>query len=313
MIYTVTLNPAIDQIIKVNAELTRGKNNRIVKSLLDVGGKGTHVSIVLSILGTPNIATGFAGQNNKETFDHLLRQNRVEPQFHVLEGESIRENLVLMDQSNQGSYMLTHVGSVITTKQIDQFSKALCQKINKTEDIVVFSGNPPKTMSTDDYLALIKKVQSTGVRTVIDASGSYLQAAISSRPTMIKPNQFELSEFLGKNIITVEDCVKVQSDIQLLGVEFVVITLGQNGSVLFHQDNIYQVVSPKVNTVNDTGCGDAFVGGLVFGLYHDFSIEDMLTLASAIGASKAKQFTSSGFDVEELSDLENLVKVMQLK
>ena len=66
MIYTVTLNPAIDYAMHVD-NLTAGQVNRSHGEYVLYGGKGINVSTVLHNLGVESIALGFvAGFTGKE-------------------------------------------------------------------------------------------------------------------------------------------------------------------------------------------------------------------------------------------------------
>lgn len=60
MIYTVTLNPAIDYIVRLE-DVETGSVNRMESDDKYAGGKGINVSRVLKRLGYPNTATGFLG------------------------------------------------------------------------------------------------------------------------------------------------------------------------------------------------------------------------------------------------------------
>ena len=74
MLYTITLNPAVDKVIEIAGTLEREQNNKIKKVLYDIGGKGCHVSTVFSALGLPNIATGFTGGVNGIKLAELMEK-----------------------------------------------------------------------------------------------------------------------------------------------------------------------------------------------------------------------------------------------
>ncbi|MCQ2009772.1 1-phosphofructokinase family hexose kinase [Sporolactobacillus sp. STSJ-5] len=312
MIYSVTLNPAIDRIIHVNDELTRGKNNHISESYNDIGGKGTHVSVVLSCLDTPNISTGFIGENGKEELYSLLIDRKVSPEFFVLPNRAVRQNYVIMDATDLGSFMITQKGPSITSDELERFTSDLTGRL-VPDDIVVFAGNPSRLMSPDEYGSILKKVKETGVRLIIDASGDYLKKAIEISPTLIKPNQYEFGELTQKNITSIEDTIEVMEKSYFSKIDYIIVSLGKKGSLLFHNGSIYHAIPPKVKTVNDTGCGDAFVGGIVYALYKNYSVEDMLTFATSVSASKAMQPTSSGFIPEEARLLREQVTFEKIK
>ena len=60
MIFTLTLNPAMDKTVVID-NLTPGGVNRIQSLRVDVGGKGINVSKCLKALGCQSIAAAFWG------------------------------------------------------------------------------------------------------------------------------------------------------------------------------------------------------------------------------------------------------------
>lgn len=60
MVYTVTLNPALDYVMKLKA-LRTDDINRTDGEEIYYGGKGINVSVILTQLGIPNTALGFLG------------------------------------------------------------------------------------------------------------------------------------------------------------------------------------------------------------------------------------------------------------
>ena len=58
MINTITLNPAIDVIIYLD-RFVRNITNRIQSTAVTMGGKGTHVSMNLKLMGSSSRAFGF--------------------------------------------------------------------------------------------------------------------------------------------------------------------------------------------------------------------------------------------------------------
>lgn len=75
MIYTVTLNPAVDKCASVD-EIHLNQVNRLKKVTSDAGGKGINVSRTLKCLRTPSVATGFLGGSGGNFIECLLmREN----------------------------------------------------------------------------------------------------------------------------------------------------------------------------------------------------------------------------------------------
>lgn len=308
MIYTITLNPAVDTVLRVSNILTRGENNRVKERTVDVGGKGTHVSCGLSLMGQENICTGIVGSNGKEILYDLLREYGVEADFLEIENESIRDTFVVTDESGDGSYMITEYGFEITKELADLF---ISQKlINLTsEDIVVLSGNPSMQTSVDVFNYLLNYLEKRKVKLVADVSGVYLKEVLKREIFLIKPNQFEFGEIVGLELTSLEDCIDAyQKNKGLLSnIKNISVSMGGSGSVFLTKDETYLFTPPKINVVNDTGAGDAYVSGLIYGLSNNKSIPETGSIATAIGAAKAEEKLSTGFDIKRVKELKTQV------
>ncbi|OIJ18944.1 hypothetical protein BKP45_14540 [Anaerobacillus alkalidiazotrophicus] len=312
MIYTVTLNTAIDKIIKINGVLTRKMNNKIRNVSFDIGGKATHVSVVLSKLNINNIATGFVGSENALTLTTLLKNKGVTCDFISQENCSTRESLVILDDSGNGSFMITESGFEILEESQCKLVEKLSNQVTKN-DYVVFAGSPPRGFNVDQYINIVKTVTDKGGKLIIDASGDYLREAIKLKPYLIKPNEFEFQELVGKPLNTIDEFIPEMKKLLNDGIEFVVVSLGKKGSLVGTKQSFYRVIPPVIKEINDTGCGDVFVGGLVASLYKQTSIEDMLEFSTALSASKASQNESSSFCLKQTKQLEAEVKIEKLE
>lgn len=304
MIYTITLNPAVDTVLKVSKVLTRGENNRVQERTLDVGGKGTHVSCGLSLMGQENICTGVIGSNGKEILTDLLREYGVEASFLEVENESVRDTFVVTDESGEGSYMITEYGFEISKELVDLL---VTQKLRNltSEDTVVLAGNPSLQTSVDVFNYLLDYLEERKVRLVADVSGVYLQEVLKREIFLIKPNQFEFGEIVGLELNSLEDCIEAyQKNKRLLSnIKNISVSMGGSGSIFLTKDDVYLFTPPKINVVNDTGAGDAYVSGLVYGLANNKSISETGAIATAIGAAKAEEKLSTGFDIQRVEEL----------
>ncbi|GGE28424.1 tagatose-6-phosphate kinase [Marinithermofilum abyssi] len=310
MIYTVTLNTALDRILHIKGKIERKKNNRVCGIEYDVGGKGTHVSLVLSTLNIPNIATGFVGENKKDPFIQLLERKGVNCDFVVQKNATLRETLVLLDSTGEGSLMITEPGFQPAMESIRRLHQKLNQQI-QPGDWVVFAGSPLEGFSLDDYRELLKCVVDNGGRLVVDTSGPYLETAIPLRPYLIKPNEFEFQQLVGKTLNTVDEYTSEIERLMAKGIKYVIVSLGERGSLVGHSGEVFQVVAPSIEARNDTGCGDVFVGGIVTMLSRKTDLEESLRFATALSASKATHTSSSTFSLEQTRQLEKQVRMMR--
>lgn len=305
MIYTITLNPAIDHILNIKGELTRGKTNRIQESsCLDVGGKGTHVSVGLKLLGYDNLCSAILGEKDSERFEELLNQYQVETSFLKVEGQAMRHNYVLVDESNKGSLMAAEYGFPIKREIMKNFINSHLTEI-KADDIVIISGNPSKDTPMEVFEYLLDVLVERKVRLVADVSGEFLKTMLRYPLLFAKPNSHELGETLACKINSLEECYQVYLEHQplLKNIEYLAVSMGAEGSIFLKNESAYIFYPPKVKTINDTGSGDAYVAGVVAAIVNGKSLSEIGRLATAVGASKALEFLSTGFDVDKVDEL----------
>src|SRR5215471_13025014 len=98
-IATVTLNPAIDQTVRVDHFQTNTVNRGQMMQF-DAGGKGVNVASFLADYGHATAVTGFLGQENADVFEQLFARKRIEDHFVRIPG-STRIGVKIVDEANQ--------------------------------------------------------------------------------------------------------------------------------------------------------------------------------------------------------------------
>ena len=310
MLYTITLNPAVDKVIEIAGTLEREQNNKIKKILYDIGGKGCHVSTVFSALGLPNTATGFTGGVNGKKLTDLMKEKNIKCEFINVENTNTRECTILVDESNLGSYMVTESGELPDEKAYNELLLKIQKNIN-ADDIAALSGSPAAGFPKEKYCEIVKVLKSTGAKIFIDARDEYLKEVINLEPFFIKPNKHEFQVLTGKKLEKTEDFIE---EIKKLNekIDMVVVSLGEEGCIAgVRKKGIYGFVPPKVNVVSETGCGDIFVGGVISKYYMKKDIEEIFRFATAISASKATHFLSSDFSLDQTSEFMPQVKIIK--
>ena len=71
------------------------------------------------------------------------------------------------------------------------------------------------------------------------------------------------------------------------GIETVIITLGKEGSLVYHNEEIFHQESFSVKVQDTTGAGDVYHGAFIHGLLHKMSIKKTAKVASAVAAMKS--------------------------
>ena len=282
MIYTITVNPAIDYIIDVNefniGEINKAKNEKILS-----GGKGINVSIVLSNLGIPNVALGFiAGFTGKE-IKRKVEEAGVKTDFIELKQGMSRINIKIKSEYE------TAINSNGPEIRNEAFEK-LFNKIEKLEqgDVLVLAGNIQNNIQKDIYEKICKIVENKSIKIIADATGKLLVNVLKHHPFLIKPNKYELEEIFGVKINSNEEIVEYASKLQQYGASNVMISMDANGAILLCENKeVFYIQAPKGKLVNSVGSGDSMVAGFLAEFLKSGNYEKSLKYAVASGSASA--------------------------
>jgi adenosine kinase len=97
--------------------------------------------------------------------------------------------------------------------------------------------------------------------------------------TYVAVNDYEAKLLSNKTGWSVEDILK--------RVDAMVVTRGEHGAQIYHSDGVAEIPAVKARQVVDpTGCGDAFRGGLLYGIENGLGWEKTGRLASLMGSLK---------------------------
>ncbi len=224
MILTVTMNPSIDISYPLDV-LQLDTVNRVAEVSKTAGGKGLNVTRVLSEIKDPVAATGLlGGRTGQFILDHL--GEGIEERFFEIAGDT-RNCIAILHEGKQTEIL--EKGPTISEKEGQGFLQHYRHLIDQVE-VVAISGSLPAGLPVDYYASLVKIAREAGKSVVLDCSGASLEAAIQAdvKPTVIKPNNEELSQLLGKEVSkNVEDLKEVLQDALFDGIEWVIVSLEQ--------------------------------------------------------------------------------------
>lgn len=309
MILTVTMNPSIDISYPLD-ELKIDTVNRVVDVTKTAGGKGLNVTRVLSEFGDPVAATGLVGGKLGE---YLLENigGDVKKHFYTIAGET-RNCIAILHGDNQTEIL--EKGPKIQEKEGQGFLGHFKELLNLV-DVVAISGSLPAGLPVDYYANLVHLANQAGKQVVLDCSGAALQAVLESdhKPTVIKPNNEELSQLLGREIS--EDLEELKAVLQeplFEGIEWIIVSLGANGAFAKHGDTFYKVDIPKIQVVNPVGSGDSTVAGISSGLFHKESDQDLLKKANVLGMLNAQEKMTGHVNMSNYQTLFNQLTVKEV-
>lgn len=303
MIYTVTLNPSLDYTVQVN-NFQIGKLNRSALDIKVPGGKGINVSRVLKRLGVDSIALGFLGGYTGEYIEEFLIKEQIQVDFIKVE-EDTRINIKLKtDQETE----INGTGPNIGATELEQ----LILKLEKTskEDIVVFSGSIPNTLSAKIYNKLIEKARKKGTLFVADVSGEALRNIIKAKPFLIKPNHHELGELFDTEVNTIEEAVYYGGKLLNEGIDNIIISMAEQGALLINDTGAYHATAPVGILKNSVGAGDSLIGGFLASFAKGAKLDEAFRLGVASGSATA--FSMGLCTKEKVMSLVNQVKITSL-
>ena len=293
MIYTVTLNPAIDVIVRLE-KLQKGQVNRVREEYLFPGGKGVNVSLVLNRLGTETIATGFLAGATGKAYQALLEAEGVASRFEFLEKGFTRVN---MKVSAEEETEINGMGPIVDSEAMERLHNILEQAAEG--DYMVLSGNVPGTAS-GAYAAILQRLSRRKVQVVVDTTGAELESSLPYRPFLIKPNILELRELLGREIRNREELTESVVALRQKGARNVLVSMGSAGACLFTETGERWIAEGVKGTAGNTvGAGDSMVAGFLAGWVKHHSYKEALRLGAAAGTATAFAFGIAG--TEEIS------------
>lgn len=306
MIYTVTLNPAIDKTIVLD-KLLLGHVNRSISSRDDIGGKGINVAKVIKNLGYNVCALGFIGKENSDYIYRKLNKYGICHDFIEVDGET-RTNIKIVEREKGIFTDINQCGFSVDNLDLEKLIRKLKNRVNR-EDVVVLSGSLPKGIESDVYKVIIEQLKQKDLKIILDAEGQALRYGIEANPYLIKPNINELK--------TIVNCSEDIEDIKQAVKEFVnkgivvAVSMGENGALLFSKEQSLYSKPLRVEVKSTVGAGDSMVAAFAIGIHENMPLEDTFRLAIASSTAKVTMEGSQAPDRKEILKYIELVEIQR--
>lgn len=304
MIYTVTLNPAVDYVIQV-PDFAEDKLNVTASEYKFPGGKGINVSRVLSQLEVESVNLGFIGGFTGRFIQEKLYEEKLGADFIVVQGDT-RINIKLKSQVETE---INGQGPQITATDISQLKNKLSQLTK--EDLVVFSGSIPKGVSKDIYSELIHVIKPNEVPFVVDISSQELLNILPFKPILIKPNHHELATIFNTSFASFDEMIPYGEKLLEQGAQNVLLSMGKDGAALFTETGIYRVNGLSGQLKNSVGAGDSMVAGFISQLVQG---KDLLTCFKyGVASGSATAFSDDLGSKDAILNLVSQIKIKTIK
>lgn len=291
MIYTITFNPALDYIVRVN-NLKIGEVNRTDFEEIYPGGKGINVSIVLNNLGIENIALGYIAGFTGDEIEKRVKSLGCKTDFIKLENGMSRINIKL--KSKKESEINGQGPDIKDNNLIELYEKL---DYLREGDILVLAGSIPNTLPENIYESIMERLYSKGIKFIVDATGDLLLRVLKYKPFLIKPNHHELGELFNTKLNNEEEIIKYAKKLKDMGARNVLISMAGDGAIFINENGeVKKSDVPKGKLINSVGAGDSMVAGFIAGYLNSNSLDEAFKMGVATGSASA---FSEGLAIKE--------------
>lgn len=307
MIFTLTLNPAVDRELTVDS-IEFDTVLRATEWRVDCGGKGFNVARMLQSLGLPSTALGFAAGRAGELLSDKLQELGIETDFVWVEGET-RTNVSIVGGDNGHYVKVNEPGPSIGADDIARMKEKVQARV-QAGDWWVLAGSLPPGVPAEMYGELIEIIHSAGAKVFLDTSSEALAKSCGTAPLLVKPNAEEANELTGLPVASTREIAEAAKAICVKGPVHVIVSLGKDGAVLVDKKQAWKALSPKIVEKNPIGAGDSMVAGVIWGLSAGEEIVEALRRGVACGAATASR---TGTAVGTLAQVRDLLEKVQVE
>ena len=277
MIITVTTNPSIDRTIAVK-DLVLGGVNRGELSAIDPGGKGVNVSRALAAFGAKTHAVLICGDLGSQWFSKKL--NTLHIPHHVIKADGITRSNITLQEADQTVTKINEPGFELSTDVLHELYETL-DGLDLKGSWVVLAGRLNPGADVNTYRDLAQFVRDRGASVAIDGSGAEFKAALQVNPDLIKPNQFELAELVGRPLKTIHDVIAAAREVIDNGVAQVLCSLGKDGAILVTKDQVIHCEPEKSAVGTPVGAGDILLAIYLGGGAKPSALKDAIAWSAA--------------------------------
>ena len=249
------------------------------------GGKGCNQAIAIARLGGN---TNFISKIGKDTYGELalktLEKNKISTQNIIQDGNQQTGVAGILVDQNTGKNAINVIVGAPSSLRINEIEKQI--NLIKRSKIFLTQLEVPK----DVTLHCLKTAKENGCITILNpAPASEISKEFFNNIDFFTPNETEAEFYTGIKITSEKEAKQAADKLLNLGIKKIIITLGEKG--LFYSDGKEETYlkASAVKAIDTTGAGDAFNGGLAFGLSKERPIKECLDLANRVaGLSTTK-------------------------
>ncbi len=279
-IITLTLSPAFD--MHCSGELVLNHENLIQMELCQAGGKGVNISRALVSAGCKNTAVLLLGEENTDSFLRSLSADGVCAEVLTVPGR-IRENITIHTPDGKET-RISFPGFAVSDGVLARVTDLLEDKLG-ADTALTMTGRVPEGMDLSKVKAFLRWAAQRGVKVVVDSRSFGVDDLLEVRPWLIKPNQEEISAYLGREVSNMEQAAQAAVLLREKGIANVMVSMGGLGAVLACDAGVFRAEVPQVEVRSTIGAGDSSVAGFLAATGDGVDAADCLRRAVAFGTA----------------------------
>jgi ribokinase len=222
---------------------------------LGFGGKGANQAVAASLCGARVHLVARVGDDlfGPATIENLRDRGVGTREVRISKGVSSGVAPIFVETGGQNRILVVKgANDSLTPKGVEKAAPLL-----KRADLVVLQLEIP--LETVYYT--VRFAQRNGLRVILNpAPAAPLSLQQLTGVTYLIPNETEAEAISLKSVTTLEDAQEAARELVSRGFPQVVLTLGERGAVLANAESATHYPAPRVDTVDTTGAGDAFIG-----------------------------------------------------
>lgn len=299
MIYTLTMNPAVDRTITTSC-FRLGETNRVRDVKVEGRGKGINVSLALQQFGVNSVAVAPVGGPEGELIEETLQAAGISHKLYHLSSGRTRVNVKVFDDDAQVTTELNEPGPTLAGNDCEALTQLVIQSL-QPQDVLICAGSLPPGVDDHFYAELMRKAQQQGAVCVLDTSGEAFRHGLEARPAIIKPNRVEAEAWFGSPLQSEQDILACLEALADYGVDLVVVSLGSDGAVLRGRDGrIVWAKATHCSVQSTVGCGDVLLAACLAGWEKGARLEEMAQFAVAAATAAAERQGTAFPSLEEV-------------
>lgn len=244
---------------------------------VNAGGKGLNQAVAIAKLGGNVAFFGAVGKDyNGDLLINTLAENKVG--FVGVRPDDHPTGIALITVVNGDNFILLNGGAndAITSRLIESNSELI-----KNADYIVLQLEIP----IEAIVKIIELGNELGAKIILNpAPYKELPKDVYSKIDYLIPNEHEAKDITGITLDSRDNCIKAVKKLKEMGAKGVIITLGEQGCVYSHNDEICFCPAIKSNAVDTTSAGDSFIGALTVKLSQGEGLPDAINFASKVAS-----------------------------